>query len=234
VRVETENPLTGKRKYCCHGKDPIVHSTNFSFRKCARTNIALFVAYLTFVALVPREITLTTTPRYRNETARVPEVIATTAIERQRYEKAEERRQARISQSKHADQQGRREQQKLAELRELMMEWSRTSNIESKSNAEVGPLIPDDDEIDEANGENKDPARLFLPRRKSTLSGAVLPQPQDRIMSESFAEVVETVLPQHANTLQVLFVTDYIPVGKLLVFQLRIPIFGRLRMVAKL
>ncbi|CAG8460794.1 4933_t:CDS:10 [Paraglomus occultum] len=192
VRVETENPLTGKRKYCCH-------------------------AYLTFVALLP---SVSATPsslsaillRYRTETVRVPKINTTTAIEVQRHAKAEERRQARISSSKITDARGRREQTKLAELRELMREWSKTTNVESMSSAEVPPLIPEEmiEEIssetneNEENEEKKDPARLFL-RRKSTFSGNLPEQPREKLMRESFAEVVETVLPQHANTLQITF-----------------------------
>ena len=155
-----------------------------------------------------------TLPRYRTEAVRVPKITATTAIEVQRHAKAEERRQARISSSKITDARGRREQTKLAELRELMREWSKTTNVESMSSAEVPPLIPEEmiednssetnasEDASEENEEKKDPARLFL-RRKSTFSGSLPEQPKEKLMRESFAEVVETVLPQHANTLQV-------------------------------
>ena len=179
----------------------------------------IHAAYLTFVALLPSARATpsslsVTLPRYRTEAVSVPKINTTTAIEVQRHAKAEERRQARISSSKITDARGRREQTKLAELRELMREWSKTTNVESMSSAEVPPLIPEEmiednssetnasEDASEENEEKKDPARLFL-RRKSTFSGSLPEQPKEKLMRESFAEVVETVLPQHANTLQV-------------------------------
>ncbi|CAG8459785.1 11408_t:CDS:10 [Diversispora eburnea] len=145
VRVETENPLTGKRKYCCH-------------------------AYLTFVALTPKDniqipgSSSKIPSRYQNVKVKVPQIVSSTSIEKQRYELAEERRQTRLAHFLHEDERGDREQNKLAHVRELMKTWSEYSNTETK--------------------------RIF-PN-----------QPEQKFISESFAEVVETVLPQHANTLQ--------------------------------
>ncbi|CAJ0760034.1 15409_t:CDS:2, partial [Entrophospora sp. SA101] len=71
VRVETENPITGKRKYCCH-------------------------AYLTFVALNPGDKTALGRFRYNNSPAKVSQLVPSTTIEMARYELAETRRQSRI------------------------------------------------------------------------------------------------------------------------------------------
>ncbi|CAJ0626631.1 12520_t:CDS:2 [Entrophospora sp. SA101] len=177
VRVETENPITGKRKYCCH-------------------------AYLTFVALNPGDKTALGRFRYNNSPAKVSQLVPSTTIEMARYELAETRRQSRISQSKNMDEKGRIEKTKLAELRELMREWSKNKNTEMMSDAEIPPLLPDLDNDNEAKG--KDPAKLLL-RRRSTLQGTLPLQPDDKLTLESFAEIVETVMPQNANTLQITF-----------------------------
>nr|CAG8434323.1 9373_t:CDS:10 [Entrophospora candida] len=177
VRVETENPITGKRKYCCH-------------------------AYLTFVALNPGDKTSLGRFRYNNSPAKVSRLVPSTTIEMARYELAETRRQSRISQSKNMDEKGRIEKTKLAELRELMREWSKNKNTEMMSDAEIPPLLPDLDNDNEAKG--KDPAKLLL-RRRSTLQGTLPLQPDDKLTLESFAEIVETVMPQNANTLQITF-----------------------------
>ncbi|RIA91260.1 HotDog domain-containing protein [Glomus cerebriforme] len=181
VRVETENPITGKRKYCCH-------------------------AYLTFVALNSGGDKRAGSPRYSTTTAKVPRIIPVTPIEQQRYENAETRRQARITKSKHTDDKGQREQHKLEALRELMREWSERCNTETKSTAELPPLLQEPDTYMEQNEDGaNDPAKLYLARRRSTLKGVLPTQPDTKYISESFAEVVETVLPQHANTLQITF-----------------------------
>ncbi|RHZ77150.1 hypothetical protein Glove_185g62 [Diversispora epigaea] len=187
VRVETENPLTGKRKYCCH-------------------------AYLTFVALTPKNNTQIpgyssrSPSRYQNVKVKVPRIVSSTSIEKQRYELAEERRQARLAHFLHEDEKGDREQNKLAQVRELMKTWSENSNTETKSNAEIPPLLQEAEVYEEGGGEeNNDPAKLFLNRRRSTLKGIFPNQPEQKFISESFAEVVENVLPQHANTLQITF-----------------------------
>ncbi|CAG8571887.1 6688_t:CDS:10 [Ambispora leptoticha] len=169
VRVETENPLTGKKKYCCH-------------------------AYLTFVAL--RGSRASQTQRHSNAPVRVPRIITTTAVEAQRFDMAEQRRQARINQNDCIDENAT----KMAEFREHMRKWSKNTNVETMSDAEIPPLVPDPDDAQE-----KDPARLYLRRRRSTLTNAIQDQPDGKPIYDSFAEVVETVLPQHANTLQITF-----------------------------
>src|ERR1043165_7929633 len=111
-----------------------------------------------------------------------------------------------MSKSKHTDDKGQREQHKLEALRELMRELSKHRNTETKSTAELPPLLQEPEEYQEQNEDgtsSNDPAKLFLNRRRSTLKGVLPTQPDTKYVSESFAEVVETVLPQHANTLQV-------------------------------
>ena len=81
-----------------------------------------------------------------------------------------------------------------------MRELSEHSNTETKSTAELPPLLQEPDAYED---NSNDPAKLFLNRRRSTLKGSLPEQPDSKYISESFAEVVETVLPQHANTLQV-------------------------------
>ncbi|CAG8529226.1 17121_t:CDS:10, partial [Acaulospora morrowiae] len=183
VRVETENPITGKRRYCCH-------------------------AYLTFVALAPTSTQVSGASAYQNVKASVPQLIPNTPIEMQRYELAEQRRQARLAHFLHEDEHGRREQTRLAEIRNIMRTWSELSNVEKKSNAEVPPLLQEPDAYDEdkndGNDEN-DPAKLYLNRRRSIYRDSLLVQPDQRFISESFAEVMEVILPQHANTLQITF-----------------------------
>ncbi|GBC53667.2 acyl-CoA thioesterase [Rhizophagus irregularis DAOM 181602=DAOM 197198] len=184
VRVETENAITGKRRYCCH-------------------------AYLTFVALSPGNDKRAGSPRYNTTTAKVPRIISVTPIEQQRYDNAETRRQARVTKLKHTDDKGHREQHKLEALRELMREWSEHRNTETKSTAELPPLLQEPETYNEQNEEGgtdaNDPAKLYLTRRRSTLKGVFPAQPESKYISESFAEIVETVLPQHANTLQITF-----------------------------
>lgn len=115
--------------------------------------------------------------------------------------------QARVTKSKHTDDKGQREQHKLEALRELMREWSEHRNTETKSTAELPPLLQEPETYNEQNEEDgtdvNDPAKLYLTRRRSTLKGVFPTQPESKYISESFAEIVETVLPQHANTLQV-------------------------------
>jgi len=90
-----------------------------------------------------------------------------------------------------------------------MRKWSEHRNTETKSTAELPPLLQEPDaynEQNEADGTDSiDPAKLYLTRRRSTLKGVFPTQPDTKYISESFAEVVETVLPQHANTLQITF-----------------------------
>ncbi|CAG8554891.1 7770_t:CDS:2 [Acaulospora colombiana] len=135
----------------------------------------------------------------------VPQLIPNTSIEMQRYELAEQRRQARLSHFLHEDEYGRREQTRLDEIRKIMRNWSELSNVERKSSAEVPPLLQEPESYEEDNTDDNDPAKLFLNRRKSIIRDSLLVQPDRRLISETFAEVVEVVLPQHANTLQITF-----------------------------
>ncbi|CAG8557861.1 8424_t:CDS:2, partial [Cetraspora pellucida] len=174
VRVETEHPITGKRKYCCQ-------------------------AYLTFVALSHKDSKIPATMRFESSPVTVPRIVPNTAIETHRYELAEQRRQTRISQSKNA----KIERTKLTKVREVMHEWAEHMNIETKSSAEIPPLLQEPDAYEERDdNSDNDPAKLYLHRRRSTLQGILPTQPDEKLMSESFAEIADIILPQHANTLQ--------------------------------
>ncbi|CAG8512023.1 5477_t:CDS:10, partial [Scutellospora calospora] len=175
VRVETEHPITGKRKYC---------------------------SYLTFVALNPGNSRIPIATRRESYPVTVPQAVPNTAIETHRYELAEQRRQTRISQSKNTQ----IERTKLAEVRDVMREWAGHMNMETMSNAEIPALLQEPEAYDEYDGNSgNDPAKLYLRRRRSTLQGVFPPQPDERLMSESFAEISDVILPQHANTLQITF-----------------------------
>ncbi|CAG8646736.1 17440_t:CDS:10, partial [Dentiscutata erythropus] len=177
VRVETEHPITGKRKYCCQ-------------------------AYLTFVALSSENSRIQITTRSPSSTVTVPQILPSTAIEAHRYELAEQRRQTRISHSKEAQ----IERDKLTKVREVMREWADHLNMETMSNAEIPPLLQEPDAYEERDdNSDNDPARLYLHRRRSTLQGVLPAQPDERLVSESFAEIADIILPQHANTLQITF-----------------------------
>ncbi|CAG8462173.1 9329_t:CDS:10 [Gigaspora margarita] len=177
VRVETEHPITGKRKYCCQ-------------------------AYLTFVALSTGNSRIPVATRSPSSPVTVPRIIPNTAIETHRKELAEKRRQSRISHSKEAQ----IERDKLTKIREVMREWAGYMNMETMSNAEIPPLLQEPEAYEERDGNSdNDPAKLFLHRRRSTLQGVFPAQPDERLVSESFAEIADIILPQHANTLQITF-----------------------------
>src|ERR687884_229307 len=98
-----------------------------------------------------------------------------------------------MTKSKHTDDKGQREQHKLEPLRDYMRQLSEHSNMETKSTAELPPLLQEPNSY--TGQDEDDPAKLFLNRRRSTLKGTLPEQPDSRYISESFAEVVETVLP---------------------------------------
>jgi chromosome segregation ATPase len=110
-----------------------------------------------------------------------------------------------MAKSKHTDDKGQREKHKLEALRELMHELSKHRNTETKSTAELPPLLQEPEAYEDDSTNSNDPAKLYFNRRRSTLKGVLPTQPDTKYVSESFAEVVETVLPQHANTLQITF-----------------------------
>lgn len=160
--------------------------------------------------MTPKNTQAPGSPRYQSVKVKVPQIVSNTSVETERYELAEKRRQARLAQSSQDDGSGGKEKNKLAQVREFMKTWSEHRNTEVKSNAEVPPLLQEAEAYDDDNdggggGGDNDPAKLFLNRRRSSSKSLLPSQPEQKFIPESFAEVVETVLPQHANTLQVYY-----------------------------
>ncbi|RUP51090.1 HotDog domain-containing protein [Jimgerdemannia flammicorona] len=174
VRVETESPLTGRRRFVAH-------------------------AYLTFVALNPKPTARTMLGRALQEhrPVRVPQIVPENAIEKQRYDMAEVRRQQRFRQDKHDDW--------FSSMHNLMRKWSQGLNDHSTSNAEVvqHPVLMTEPELEEEEQGRKAPEVPL--RHRLSVSQGTPNRPLEKAIKDSYAEVVELVLPQHANTLQITF-----------------------------
>ncbi|ORY94999.1 HotDog domain-containing protein [Syncephalastrum racemosum] len=171
VKVEAETPVTGERFFVAH-------------------------AYLTFVALSPRPRPRTYLGSIFTDYApvRVPALIPHSPMEKQRFDMAEQRRQARFKEP--------RKQLGLQAMRDRMRDWSQGLRERAQEHAEIKPY----------------PGLQAVMPGETTLSGE--PQPRQRRysadprmmlkirekpMESTFAEVVELVMPQHANTLSITF-----------------------------
>ncbi|KAI9029939.1 HotDog domain-containing protein [Phycomyces nitens] len=185
VKVEAESPLTGDRFFVAH-------------------------AYLTFVALSPRPSPRTFLGRKLAEfhPTHVPAIIPMSDMEKKRFEMAETRRKARLE----------RKLQSHAGIRELMHAWSQGRKEHADDDA---PIIPhpilnqlhhhdnDDNEDNSEDIENHDLRSRALSAIKRVnrrfSSDPRMVQPKERRMERTFTEVVELVMPQHANTLSITF-----------------------------
>jgi acyl-CoA hydrolase len=181
VKVEVESPLSHDRFFVAH-------------------------AYLTFVALSPRPSAKTHLGRVLSDfqPIRVPELLPLTPMEIKRFEMAEKRRQARFSAQKPDFQQ----------IRKLMELWSQGLRERSDIDAPIrkypglntksgysSPSEDGDEDIDERDPE-------YVPRRftrRFSQDPKMLQQMREVLMDTTFAEVVELVMPQHANTLGITF-----------------------------
>jgi acyl-CoA hydrolase len=180
VKVEAESPLSNERFFVAH-------------------------AYLTFVALSPLPEAKTHLGRVLSgfKTIPVPEVIPNTPMEKKRYEMAEMRRQARFKQKKPDH----------ARIRQSMLEWSQGLRKKSVADAPIkrhpgyfasdrsspsSPMEFDDEEEEEILLQRKRGRRFSQDPR-------MMQQIKERPMDYTFAEVVELVMPQHANTLSITF-----------------------------
>lgn len=181
VKVEAESPLSNERFFVAH-------------------------AYLTFVALSPHPAAKTYLGRILSglQTIAVPEIIPNTPMEKKRYEMAETRRQARFKQKKPD----------YARIRQSMREWSLGLKEKSDADAPIkrhpgyfasdrstptSPIEYDQDEEEE---------KILLQRkhrRRFSQDPRLMQQIKERPMDFTFAEVVELVMPQHANTLSITF-----------------------------
>ncbi|KAG0164609.1 Acyl-coenzyme A thioesterase 12 [Apophysomyces sp. BC1034] len=176
VKVEAESPLTGQRYFVAH-------------------------AYLTFVALSPRPSPRTYFGRklIEHHPIRVPEVIPYSVMDKRRFENAEERRRVRFS----------RKQPNHKPIQDLMREWALGHQREAIADAPIRPhpalnVLQHEEGDDERDQENvreiiRQKGRRFSKDPRMSL------QPQEKRMSSTFAEVVELVMPQHANTLRITF-----------------------------
>ncbi|KAI8148796.1 HotDog domain-containing protein [Fennellomyces sp. T-0311] len=192
VKVEAQTPLTGERFFVAH-------------------------AYLTFVALSPRP-----QPKsylgikwMEHRPTRVPEVVPHSIMEKKRHEMAEKRRQARFHEKKKPS---------LQSIRDLMREWSqglRTYAFQNTAAIRSHPALyatqdEDEDERTEDSGAQSDTVKddddahsdlgVDDKKRKRYSMDPVMQLPfKETQMETTFAEVVELVMPQHANTLSITF-----------------------------
>lgn len=181
VKVEAESPLSNKKFFVAH-------------------------AYLTFVALSPRPSAKTHLGRMLAagfQTVMVPELLPLSIMENKRFEMAETRRQARFSQ-KTPNHKG---------IRDVMREWSQGLREKADSNAPIkrhpgyfpsGRSSPNRGSDDEEEEEEV----VLLERkrgRRFSRDPRMTQEIKERPMDFTFAEVVELVMPQHANTLSITF-----------------------------
>lgn len=182
VKVEAESPLSNKKFFVAH-------------------------AYLTFVALSPRPSAKTHLGRILSgfDTVTVPKLVPSSVMEKKRFEMAETRRQARFSQ-KAPDHQ---------KIRNIMREWSQGLREAAGTDApikrhpgffpsEQSSPVEEEEIIEEEEEERAMLSRKKLGRRFSQ-DPRMLQEIKERPMDYTFAEVVELVMPQHANTLSITF-----------------------------
>ncbi|KAG2206609.1 hypothetical protein INT46_004857 [Mucor plumbeus] len=181
VKVEAESPLSHERFFVAH-------------------------AYLTFVALSPRPEAKTHLGRIFSEfqTIAVPELLPQSPMEVKRFEMAETRRQARFSQKKPNH----------SQIRELMREWSQGLREKADADAPIkrhpGYFVSSEElsSASEEASELEDEDKLWRSRkrgRRFSQDPKMMQQIKERPMDYTFAEVVELVMPQHANTLKITF-----------------------------
>ncbi|ORE05884.1 Thioesterase/thiol ester dehydrase-isomerase [Rhizopus microsporus var. microsporus] len=179
VKVEAESPLTNERFFVAH-------------------------AYLTFVALSPR-------PRAKTHLGRVlsgyqpipvPELVPHSPMEMKRYEMADQRRQARFKQQKPNYQ----------AIRDLMREWSQ--GLKTKADG-IAPIkrYPGYSMVEHSSynmdmdteEQHEEPVKNDKKGRRFSQDPRMIQQVKEKPMDFTFAEVVELVMPQHANTLSITF-----------------------------
>ncbi|KAI8091709.1 HotDog domain-containing protein [Thamnidium elegans] len=185
VKVEAESPLSDKKFFVAH-------------------------AYLTFVALSPRPSAKTYLGRILSagfQTVAVPELLPLSIMENKRFEMAETRRQARFSHKKPDHQ----------KIRDVMRQWSQGLREMADTDAPIkrhpgyfvsGRSSPNREHEDD-NEEVEDEEDVLLLQKKKARRFSQDPrmkqQLKEKPMGYTFAEVVELVMPQHANTLSITF-----------------------------
>lgn len=183
VKVEAESPLSQERFFVAH-------------------------AYLTFVALSPRPEAKTHLGRILSgfEVIPVPALIPLSPMERKRFEMAEMRRQSRLKQQKPD----------YSQIRQLLLEWSQGLRQQADANAPIrhhpgyfamessNPPSPNTESF-HIKGDTPDDEWLRRRSRRFSQDPKMLQLVKERSMDYTFAEVVELVMPQHANTLKITF-----------------------------
>ncbi|GAB5593255.1 hypothetical protein Unana1_08155 [Umbelopsis nana] len=189
IRMEAETPPAGRRRFVAH-------------------------AYMTFVALSPVRPPKTSVGRLwlESKPLRVPKAVPHSPAEHQRWEMAEMRRQRRFSEKKATGEM----RVQLEQIRSLLREWSLGLRRQSISEADVVshpaliPPIDEDEELEQVESPTSvEPSALNIdvirPRRRYSTASYLIPQPSEKSIEMTYAEVVELVMPQHANTLQITF-----------------------------
>lgn len=123
---------------------------------------------------------------------RVPEIVPYAELEKKRYDMAEQRRQSRFK---------KKQQDDLSDIRELMRTWSQ--GLQERG-SEVNAEIRQHPALAATSPRTTDDERLTKKRRYST-DPRLVPSVSEVPMETTFAEVVELVMPQHANTLSITF-----------------------------
>lgn len=156
-------------------------------------------AYLTFVALSPRPEAKTHLGRILSgfEVIPVPALLPLSPMEQKRFEMAEQRRQTRLVHRKPD----------YSQIRQLLLEWSQGLRQQADENAPIKrhPGYYSMDLQQSPPPDFEDPEFLRRRSRRFSQDPKMLQQVKERPMDYTFAEVVELVMPQHANTLKITF-----------------------------
>jgi hypothetical protein len=180
--MEAETPPAGRRRFVAH-------------------------AYMTFVALSPVGPPKTGVGRLwlESKPLTVPKVTPHSPTEHQRWEMAERRRQRRFSEKKATSEM----RAQLEEIRTLLREWSFGLRRQSISEADVishPALIPPIEEEEENeqvlspvaidSSETNTPLKADIPkpRRRYSTATYLVPQPSEKSIELTYAEVVELVV----------------------------------------
>ncbi|CAM0138809.1 unnamed protein product [Umbelopsis sp. WA50703] len=192
IRMEAETPPSGNRRFVAH-------------------------AYMTFVALSPIKQPKTSMGRLwlDSKPSTVPKATPHSPAEHQRWEMAERRRQRRFTERKATAEM----KEQLGQIRVLLREWSLGLRRQSIRSADVvshpalaPPIAEEEDQIQSPTTmeapdiptDLRNSSKRYHGRRYST-APYLVPQPEEKNLEVTYAEVVELVMPQHANTLQITF-----------------------------
>ncbi|KAG0239523.1 Acyl-coenzyme A thioesterase 11 [Actinomortierella wolfii] len=207
VRIVIEDIFSVEQRYCCHAyltfvalpqpplALPVVRSPQLS-RQTTRADASKIIManspagrrYSTSSIHGHRETSSSPSPQPPpvKVSIQLPAIKPQTPIELTRFALAQQRREARLRQSRES----KAEETKLmSQMRETMRSWSITSQAQH-----FGSHV--------LHGG----ASLLLDPRAGVLSPGALPDQRPRVpMQATFAESTQLVLPQHANSLSITF-----------------------------